>query len=420
MEPVTIALLIFTLTFLLIITELVHKTLAALLGAFLMIMYEFISYSEIGSFIDFQALGVIFGMMIVVEVVKDSGIFQFFGIKAIKLAKGNPKYLFIILIFLTYLLSAFLSNITAILIMAALTFTLCRSLELNPTPFIISETIVTNIGGIMMLTSSTPNMLVAGAADLTFMDFIFFTFPLSIILLIVTIFVFLFLYRNEFKNHKLKNLGEFDEWSAVPDKKFFWKSLIILAFTILFFMISDRIGMTIDFVAISSAIIILLLSGADPDETLKDIHWGTIFFFIGLFIVVGGLEKSGALELIANNLVSYIGDNKIISIPIVTWFSGLSSGIVDNIPITVTLIPIGRHMVQSLNMNILWWCIALGAGLGGNLTPMGSPSNVIALGISKKEGNPIPFNEFMKVGVVVTIIHLTLTTGYLLLRFFLF
>ena len=192
MEPVTIALLIFTLTFLLIITELVHKTLAALLGAFLMIMYEFISYSEIGSFIDFQALGVIFGMMIVVEVVKDSGIFQFFGIKAIKLAKGNPKYLFIILIFLTYLLSAFLSNITSILIMAALTFTLCRSLELNPTPFIISETIVTNIGGIMMLTSSTPNILVAGAAYLTFMDFIFFTFPLSITLLVVTIFVFLF------------------------------------------------------------------------------------------------------------------------------------------------------------------------------------------------------------------------------------
>ena len=418
MEPTTFTLLIFLLTFLLIITELVHKTLAALLGAFLMIVYGFVNYSEIGSLIDFQAMGVIFGMMIVIEVVKDSGIFQFFGLKAIKLARGNPKYLFIIMITFTTILSAFLNNLTSILIMSALTFTLCRSLELNPLPFIISESIATNIGGIMFLTSSIPNILVAGAGDLTFMDFILFSLPLSFILFISTILFLLFFYRTEFKGHGVETITNFDEWSVIPDKRFFWNSLILLIFTIVFFMVSDKLGVTIDFVAISSAILILLLSGADPDETLKHIDWGTIFFFLGLFIVVGGLENSGALKSISNTLISFTGNNKMLSTIALLWVSGLSSGIVDNIPITVTLIPIARHMIHVLGVNALWWCIVFGANLGGNLTPMGSPSNIIALGIAKKEGYEISFSEFMKVSTIVTCLHLSISTLYLLLRFF--
>ncbi|MBD3155950.1 MAG: hypothetical protein GF368_04835 [Candidatus Aenigmarchaeota archaeon] len=420
MEPITIALLIFILTFLLIVTELVHKTLAALLGAFLMITYEFVNYSQIGGLIDFSAIGIIFGMMIVVEVVKDSGIFQFFGIKAIKLAKGNPKSLFIIMIIFTAILSAFLSNQISILILAALTFTLCRSLEINPTPFIIAESVSANIGGITLLTSSTPSIIAGGAAGFSFSEFVIFSLPFTVLLMFSTIIIFLFLYRKEFKNYEARELGELDEWSVVQDKGFFYKSLIILIFTIVFFLISDRLGVTPDFVAISSAIVILLLSGADPDKTLRDIQWGTIFFFIGLFIVVGGLEKSGFLEIMAERLIEMIGGNKIMSIPLVVGVSGITSGIVDNIPITVTLVPIIRTLAETFDMSIMWWCLIFGAGLGGNLTPIGSPSNVIAMNIAKKEGNPISFSEFMKVGFIVTIVQLSLAMIYLLFRFLVF
>ena len=420
MEPITIALLIFLLTFLLILTELVHKTLAALLGAFLMITYGLVQYTEIGSFIDPRALGVIFGMMIVVEVVKDSGIFHFFGIKTVKLTKGDGKKLFVGLLVLTTFLSAFLSNIASILIISALTFTLCRSLEIDPIPLIMCEAIITNIGGLMFLTSSTPNVLIAGATGFNFINFLTFTFPLAFILMVATIGFFLVVFKKYLKGMKKIDVDNLDEWSVVPNKPFFWKSLIILVMTIFFFMIYDKIGVTMDFVAISSAIIILLLSGADPDKTLKDIEWGTIFFFIGLFVVVGGLEKSGFLEIVAHKMIELIGGQKVVGIPLVVWMSGITSGIVDNIPITVTLIPIVRSLVESLGMNVMWWCLAIGAGLGGNLTPLGSPSSVIAMGISKKEGNPIPFGKFLKLGLITTLIHLFIGTLYLLFRFFVF
>jgi Na+/H+ antiporter NhaD/arsenite permease-like protein len=402
MDPITISVLIFALTFLLIITELVHKTLAALLGALLMILYNFVSYSEAGSFIDFRALGIVFGMMVVVEVVKDSGIFQFFGIKAIKLAKGNPKSLFVILIVFTTILSAFLSNQVSILIIAALTFTLCRSLDINPVPFVISEAIIADIGGLIFLTSSTPSILVGGATEMSFVQFMMFSMPFALFIMVATIPLLLFIFRKEFKDSKKRDMSHLNEWSVVPDKKFFYKSLAILAFTM------------------SSAVVILLLSGADPDKTLRDVQWGTLFFFIGLFIVIGGLENSGFLESLSESIIEMVGSNNVASIPIVTLFTGIGSGIVDNIPMTVALIPVVRTVSETLNMGILWWSLLFGAVLGGNLTPIGSPSNVIALNVMKKEGKSVSFGEFMKVGVVVTVFHLFLAIMYLLLVFLVF
>jgi Na+/H+ antiporter NhaD/arsenite permease-like protein len=385
-----------------------------------MITYEFVNYTEIGTLINFRALGVIFGMMIVVEVVKDSGIFQFFGIKAIKLARGDPKSLFVIMIIFTAILSAFLCNQVSILIIAALTFTLCRSLEINPTPFIIAESVAANIGGITFLTSSSPSIIAGGAAGISFSQFVAFSLPFAILLLIATVIMFLLIYRGEFNNYQQREFGGLDEWSVVKDKSFFYKSLAILVFTIIFFLLSDSLGVTPDFVAISSAIVILLLSGADPDKTLKDVQWGTIFFFVGLFIVVGGLEKSGFLSLMASRLIYVIGDNQILSIPLVLSISFFTSGIVNNIPITITLIPIVESLVATFNISILWWSLMFGVGLGGNLTPLGSPSNVIAMNIAKKEGNPISFSEFMRVGFIVTMVQLILAMGYLLFRFMVF
>jgi len=303
--------------------------------------------------------------------------------------------------------------------MGALTFTLCRHIKLNPIPFIIGESVFVDIGDTVLLISSIPNMLVADVAKFTFMDYIYITAPFSIILFLVSIPVFLFFYKREFKQQRDLEIDELDEWSVVPNKSFFWKSSIILVFTIIFFMISDYIGVTRSFVAISSAIIILLLSGADIDNTFKSVDWGTLFFFGGLFIIVGGVEKVGFLNLIANELINLVGVNKMLSVPLLTWVSTAASGIIDNVPVTVTLVPITKIMVTALGINMLWWCLLLGANLGGNITPVSSPSNVIALSIAKGEGHPIPFGEFMKIGIIITFVHLLLATLYLLLLFFL-
>ena len=419
MEPMVVATLIFSLTFLLIFIEIIHKTLAVLLGVFLMFIFGVISVTDIGSFINFDVLGLVFGLMIIVEVIKESGIFQFLGIKVVKVAKGNTKILFILLMVLTTIISTFLNSLTSIIIMGALTFTLCRHMKLNPIPFIIGESIFVDIGDTVLLISSIPNMLVAGVANFTFMDFVYVTTPFSIILLLVSIPVLLFFYKGEFKKEKSLDINGLDEWSVVPSKSFFWKSSVILIFTIIFFMISDYIGITRSFVAISSAIIILLLSGADIDNTLKSVDWGTLFFFGGLFIIVGGVEKVGLLNLIANKLIAIVGTNKMISIPLLTWVSTAASGIIDNVPVTVTLVPIAKTMVATLGMNMLWWCLILGANLGGNITPISSPSNVIAMSIAKSEGHPLPFGEFMKIGIIITIVHISLATIYLLFLFFL-
>ncbi|MEM5793387.1 MAG: SLC13 family permease [Candidatus Aenigmatarchaeota archaeon] len=420
MEPITISFLIFLLTFLLIITEMVHKTLAALLGAFLMIMYELVEYNDIGSFIDFRAIGVILGIMIVVEVVKESGIFQFIGIKVVRFTKGEGKKLFLGMILLTTLLTSFMSNTTTILIVAALTFTLCRSIKLDPVPFLISEIIIVNIAGMMLLISSTPNIIIAGAANLKFNDFLIYSTPLSIILIFVDSALLMFIFRDQFKNIKKIETENLNEWSVVTNKSFFWRSLVILVGMITLFIFSDKIGLSLDFIALSTAILLLLLSGADPDKVLMNIQWGTLFFFMGLFIVVGGLEKSGFLEMIGEKMIEMIGENKILSLPLVVWSSGITSGIVDNIPMAVTFIPIVRNLVSTFQMTIIWWGLIFGVIIGGNLTPIGSPASVVAMGIAKKEGYSISFERFFKIGFMTTIVNLIITTIYLVGIFLIF
>jgi Na+/H+ antiporter NhaD/arsenite permease-like protein len=418
MEPLITAVLIFSLTFLLIFIEIIHKTLAVLLGVFLMLFLGIVSLTDIGNFLNFDVLALVFGIMVIIQVIKDSGIFQFLGIKAVKFAKGNKKILFILFMLLTVFISTFLNSITAMLIMGALTFALCRKMKFNPIPFIIGESIFVDIGDNVLLISSIQNMLIASVAKLTFFDFLIFALPFSMILLFVSIPVFLFIYRKDLKEEDNFNL-EIDEWSVVPDKKFFWKSSIIFISFIIFFALADYLGISRSLVAVSFAIIILLLSGADIDDTLKSIDWGMLFFFGGLFIIVGGVEKVGFLDLIAKKLLSLVANNKALSLPLVTLFSTLASGIIENVSVTITLIPIVKTIVSSLGLNLLWWCLIFGANLGGNATPISSPSNIVAMSISKNEGFTLPLGEYTKIGIIITVLHLTLAFGYLLLLFFL-
>lgn len=414
MEPITISLLIFTLTFLLIITELVNKTLAALIGSFLMVMYNFVTYSEIGKLINFKAIGVMFGMMIVVEVIKESGLFQFLGIKLIKFAKGRPRTLFVLLTLFTGLLAGLLGGLTGILIVSALTFTICRSLELNPIPFILSEAIVTNIGSTMLLTSSTTNILIADAAKLSFMDFIPITVPISIILLIVTTIILLYLNKGKLNNDKSPITDDLDPWSVVKDRSVFWKSALILSLTILFFLFHEKIGVTVDFVAISSAIILLLVSDANLDEVFKEVHWGTLIFFSCLFIIVGGLEITGVLDLFSQSLISLTEGNEKLLIPLSIWIPGVLSGFTSDMTLTVTFIPILRDVANNFGTNVIWWVGMVAISLGGNFTPIGSHAGAIVSAIAKKEGYLIPLNKALRNGFIIGVTHLLLITIYFL------
>ncbi|MBD3155490.1 MAG: hypothetical protein GF368_02445 [Candidatus Aenigmarchaeota archaeon] len=420
MEPVTISLLIFTLTFLLIITELVHKTLAALIGSFLMVIYNFVTYSEIGKLVNFEVIGVIFGMMILVEVIKESGLFQFLGIKMIKITRGKPRRLFVFLTLFTGIISGLLGGATGILIASALTFTVCRSLELDPIPFIISEAIVTNIGATMLLTSSSTNIIIADAAKLSFMDFIPVTIPISIILLAVTTVILLYINKDSFRNGKSTITDEMDPWSVVKDKPFFWKSTLILFFTIVFFIFHEKVGVTVDFVAISSAIIILLVSDANLDEVFKELHWGTLIFFSCLFIVVGGLEITGVLDIFSRSLIRLTEGNQKFLIPLSIWIPGLISGFTNDVTLTVTLVPVLRDLAGSFGNNIIWWVGMTAISLGGNFTPIGSRAGAIVSSIAKKEGYSIPLRETLRTGIALALTHLLLVTGYFLVLSFLF
>ena len=300
-----IPILIFLLTFTLIFTEVVSKTLIALIGASLMVFYGVVRLEELSSIIDFEILGIIFGIMIIVEIIKRIGLFQFLSIKVIKLANNDIKILFISFLFLTTLISVFMSNIASMLIVSALTFTLCRRLKIDPIPFLISEAIVTNIGGITLLISSVPNILVGEAANLAFIDFIKISVPLAAILFVITVFILLHIYNKKLEQDAKIKIETLDEWSVVPDKELFWKVTIVFILTLFLFLIADELNIRRSVISVSSAIILCLISGKDIDETLKTIDWGLIFFLGGLFIVINGLEKSDILNTIATYLVNF-------------------------------------------------------------------------------------------------------------------
>lgn len=411
--------LIFILIFLLIVTEMTHRTVAALIGAGLMVFYGIIPYSEIFSFIDFETIGIIIGMMLIVEVVSTTGLFQLIVIKVAKTAKGDPTKLFIFFMALTTVFSAFLTDAATMLIMASITITIARVTKMNPVPFLVYEVIFTNVGGLTTLISSVPCIMVGTEANLSFVDFLVNLGPLVLILFGATICMVKVISKGGFQRiSKAGELLEMDEWSAVTDRRLFWRSLFVLAATIPAFVASSPLGLPPVIVALGGGTAMLLLSGVSPEKTLREIDWSTVFFFAGIFVVLGGVERVGIFEEIAS-LVRLVGVNPVMASVSVLWFSSFASVAVHNIVITATLIPILRDLVTMLGTEAgpLWWTLVVGATLGGNIIPIGSVAGVIALGVSEREGHTISMGEFMKVGASTALIQIGLATVYFYIRY---
>jgi Na+/H+ antiporter NhaD/arsenite permease-like protein len=420
--------LIFSLLFILILIILVtgryHRSVAALLGAFLTVLFGleynlFTSQnilSEIFGFIDLNTVLLVLAIMILAEAVARSGFFEFIGLSIAKTVGGGFRRVSIAFILLTILFSAVISNITAMIIMGALTVSLARKFKADPTKTILHETIVTNIGGLMLMISSIPNLIVAAQLNIGFIEFFTIGLPLTLILSLVSMF-FIIRRTKEGSSGEQNAEVEVDPWSVVENKNLFYRAAIVFVFVIILFIFEDFIKIPLGLIAIGGAVAMLVLGGQEPESIFSGVDWGTIFFLTSFYVVVGGLGKSGVLTAFANEMVQVLSFDPGIASMLNIWISGLSSSVIDNIPMTLTLIPIMEHIsiVTGFSLKVLGWGIVFGANLGGNLTPIGSASNIIALGILKREGKSVSWGEWLNAFGPLVVLQLLLATAYVTL-----
>ena len=415
--------LIFTLIILLLVAGRYHRSVVAMLGALLVIafggIYNVFFPSDALTCIinNADTILLVIGSMILCEALGRSGLFQFIGLSMVSNIGRSVRWFVAIMLVLTVILSAFLNNITAMLIIGALTFSLERKLELDLSELIIYEAIFTNVGGLMLMISSIPNLIVAGEYNIGFSRFATICIPLVLLLMIASLYPVL----KKFKSiQPFKEGLEIDPWSVVKDKRIFYRASLIFTIVMILFILHDLFPqIQLGLIAMAGAVAMLILSGEDPESIFSDIDWGTIFFLVSFFVIIGAMNdpQVGVLTSFANNL-----SNVFVAIPglayfLNLWVSGIASAFIDNIPITITLIPIVNSLSQSLGLNreILAWSMVFGANLGGNFTPIGSPSIIIAMGMLKKKGINISFHEWIKKYGILPCIHLLLATLYTIL-----
>ena len=419
MDPTQIIfILIYVLTVLLSATGIVPLSVAALIGALLTawfgLQYNVFTYDEASAFIDIRLIGLLLGVMIVVEVARRSGLFRFGALYAVKLSKGNPGRLFVSICVVSAVVSMFLSDPTAMLLIAAATVTITKLLGYDPVPYFISATVMVNLGGTSTLIGSVSNMIIGIEAGMSFADFISYLALCEVALWGLTIFVLYMLFKPRLGKKKV--LPKYDPWESVEDKKIFYRSILILALLILLFLTLENLGVGPEAVALGCAILALVLSGLDPTEIFRGLDWETVFFIAGFMFVVGGLESTGILNDISTQLFQLVGSNPLKATMVTLWFSGLASTLVSNIAIALTFVPIITG-VPGLNSAAVWSALVLGTNLGGATTPLSGSVCMMAIGALKREGISLSFSEFTKVGLITSILQLGFASFYLILRF---
>ncbi|MDF2521019.1 MAG: ArsB/NhaD family transporter [Clostridia bacterium] len=416
---VVIALVIFVLTYAAIISEKINRTVVALFGAVLMIILQVLPQKEAFGIVDFNTIGLLVGMMIIVIILKKTGVFQYIAIRTAKASKGEPWKIFLMFSIITAVASALLDNVTTILLIAPVTLVITDTLKLKPFPFLFAEIFAANIGGTATLIGDPPNIMIGGATGLGFMDFLFNLAPAAIIVFIVTTFIMKLMFKKSFivTEENKKKVLMFDEHKTIKDKNLLIKSLIVLGITILGFILHQALHLESATVALFGAVTLMLISKSDPDEILMEIEWSTVFFFIGLFILVGALEAVGVIRMLAEKLVNLTAGNMMITSMLILWMSAIISAFVDNIPFVATMIPLINNMqaISGMDVTPLWWALALGACLGGNGTIVGASANVIAAGMLEKRGMKIGFIEYMKLAFPLMLVSIIISTIYIII-----
>jgi Na+/H+ antiporter NhaD/arsenite permease-like protein len=421
-----LALSVFIIAYGFIAAEKFNRVAIALVGAAAMVIVgatdadaAFFSHD---TGIDWNVIFLLLGMMIIVSVIHKTGFFEYLAIKAIKLAKGNPKTALIYLVILVALASAILDNVTTILLAVPMTIIVCKKLNVNPVPFLLSEVFMSNIGGAATLVGDPPNIIIASRANLSFNEFLIHMAPMVIIVVMAIIPLLLFMFRKELVNtpEDRKMINELDERSFLTDIKLMKKSLFVLVLVVIAFISHSFLHLEPAIIALLGAGLLILISGLKPTNYVQDIEWGTLTFFAGLFIMVGALVNTGVMKTFADFLKDLVGSNVTLAAMSLLGVSAVLSGIVDNIPYVASMSPVVMELSKSIPESagdVLWWALAFGADFGGNATIIGASANVVAVGLARKAGIHISFWQFAKYGIPVTFLSVIMVVPYLLLRY---
>lgn len=421
---VTAALMIFIGSYAAIISEKVHRTTIAIFGGALMIIagifMGFYSQESAIHAVDFNTIGLLVGMMIIVGITKDTGLFQYVALWSAKFAKGNPWRIMVLFALITAIFSALLDNVTTVLLIVPMTLVICDNLKVKPMPYLLVEIFMSNIGGTATLIGDPPNILIGSAANLSFMDFVVNLAPVIVIISIVMIFIFKKFYGKDIQasQENMEKIMQLNERESIKDPSLLKKSLFVLTLVILGFFFHGMLGMEGATIAIFGAGMLLFLDNKNPERVLHEVEWTTIFFFIGLFILVGGLEHVGVIGWAAGKLLALTHGSLSLTAYIILWGGAFFSAFVDNIPFVATMIPLVQDMGSTFqNLNPIWWSLALGACLGGNGTLVGASANLVVAGMAGKSGYKIKFSEFMKIGLVIMVISIAISNIYLYFRY---
>lgn len=430
--------LILIIAYVFIASEKIQKSVVALVGASLTLLLGLLPFHghydhNIGQYIrgifdyiEFEVIFLLIGMMILVHIASRSGVFKWMALELLKLTKGHPKLVLFTLAAFTAVASAFLDNVTTVVLMMPITFVIAKEFDIDPIPFLITEVLASNIGGTATLIGDPPNIIIGARAGLSFMDFVNELTPIVAIIFIICISVLTFLFRKQLKAtpERMEHVANIDNSKTITDKWCMIRSVTTLLLVILGFVTHDLTGIPAYVFAVAGASFLLLFE--KPKEIYQDVEWLTIFFFIGLFIIIGGFEANGGISFLANKLIEVTQGSLNVATMLILWGSGILSGIIDNIPYTATMAPLISELINPANPNALiyegghsplWWALSLGACLGGNLTIIGAAANVIVSETATSKGHPISFMRFMKYGALVTFISLALSSIYLFVRY---
>ncbi|WP_028544778.1 ArsB/NhaD family transporter [Paenibacillus taiwanensis] len=425
---ITAAVIVFLVTYAIIISEKLNRAVIALLGAVIMLILQIVdAHVAFTNYIEWNTIFLLVGMMILVGITNKSGVFQFIAVKAAQKAEGRPVLILVIMSLLTAFGSAFLDNVTTVLLIVPITFSITRMLKVNPVPYLISEIIAANVGGTATLIGDPPNIMIGSAnKHLTFNMFLQYLAPVVIVIMLVMIGVLVLIYRKQLQvsDQQRAALMELSADAYIKDKRLVRKSLVVLVLTIAGFALHSVIHVEASVVAMAGATLLMLIGTRgehEIEEALHQVEWVTILFFIGLFILVGGLIEAGIIGQLAQMTLDLTEGDMTKTAMLILWVSGFASATIDNIPFVATMIPLIQDLGNQMgitsphDLNPIWWALALGACLGGNGTIIGASANVIVSGMAKKEGHGFSYWEFLKIGAPLTLLSLVISTGYLLL-----
>lgn len=414
--------IVFLVTYALIATERIDKTIAALLGGTAVVLLGLVTQEAAFGAVDLNVIFLLAGMMILAGILRRTGFFAWLAIRSVKVADGDPLRLLVVLALVCAGLSAFLDNVTTVVLIAPVTLYVASVLRVSPVPFLIAQILASNIGGTATLIGDPPNIMIGSAAGLDFVEFLQNLAPVAAVILLVFLAMVRWFYRRDLEVHAevRETVMALDEREVLTDPALLRTSLAVVAVVIIGFLVAHLVGLEAGTIALAGAAVLTLLARLDAETVLREVEWATLFFFVGLFMLVEALVQVGIVDAIANGLITLTGgDATVLTIGMI-WLSGIASAIIDNIPYTATMIPVVQGLgTAGVPIEPLWWALALGACLGGNATIVGASANVVVGNLASRSGSPISFGLFVRYGIPVTAMSLIVATAYVYLRYLL-